>query len=139
MKLSNLLEVLLILIIVSFAASKPIDKGRFSLCSTEIRWLRFYLSLFFTENGRAVHRNHIKKGLIARQEPVDGAPVKPVAPAEDDDDDFDITDIFDVFDDDDDDEEEDSIEEESAEEAEDDDGKSFYKFFVRKFDWFLSY
>lgn len=73
--------------------------------------------LVLLESGKAIHRNHIKKGLVARQEPVPVAPAKPTAT--DDDDDFDITDIFDVFDDDDDDEA-DSVEEESAEEADDD-------------------
>lgn len=84
----------------------------------------FLLLFSLVESGRGVQRNHIKKGLIARQEPVVVAPVKPTVI--EDDDDFDIADIFDVFDDDDDDEEESAEEDESAEEA-DDDGKFVWK------------
>lgn len=90
MKISTLLEILLILIIVSFAASKPINEGKW-FCFDSV-WVDFTHTLFFNMKGRGLKH---KKVVVAldRQEPGVAPAPAPVKP--DDDDDFDIFDLFD--------------------------------------------
>lgn len=116
MKLSTLFEILLILIIISFAAeTKPVNgKGIFNYGVIKNHNYNECFLLYKILVGRAMHRYH-KRIAVGRQEP-GVVPSKPVA-SPDDDDDFDIGDIFDVFGDD---EDPDSAEE-SAEDDEDDD------------------
>lgn len=76
MKLSTLIEVLLILIIIAFAASKPVDEGKiFVLCE--------YFSSFNIISGyldtRAI--KYVRKNVaLAKQQPI-AAAVAPVVAA----------------------------------------------------------